>query len=428
MRPAFGAIVAMILVAACDQEEVLPGQRLDIRPALEEAAPAATRIALPAPVARAEWNQKALNPAHSPGHSALTLPLERVWSVDIGRGSSRRHRIYAEPVVAGGRVFAMDSRARLSAVGLNGQVLWARDLTPPGERANDASGGGLAALGGRVYATTGFGELVVLDAASGAEVWRQDLQAAALGAPTVLGDVVYAVSRDSRGWAIDARNGRILWEVAGVPSPAGIDGGAAPAVDGTRAYFPMNSSELIAVDRDGARVWATAVAGARLGRAYAGIDDVTGDPVLAGGIVYAGNPSGRTIAVEAATGERLWTAEEGALSPPVVVGGSVFVVSDANELVRLDARTGDRVWGAQLPLFTTERVRRRQGVYAHYGPVLAGGQLVVASGDGFIRAFDPSTGRLVATTGLPGGAASNPVIANGLLLVTDAGGRLNAYR
>jgi outer membrane protein assembly factor BamB len=428
MRPALGAIAAIVLVAACDQEEILTGQRLDIRPALEQSAPAASRIALPAAVSRSEWNQKALNPAHAPGHSALALPLERVWSADIGRGSSRRYRIYAEPVVAGGRVFAMDSRARLTAVGLNGQTQWARDLTPARDRSSDASGGGLAALGGRVYATTGFGELVVLDAATGAEVWRQDLQAASLGAPTVLGDVVYAVSRDSRGWAIDARNGRILWEVSGVPSPAGVDGGAAPAADGTRAYFPMNSSELIAVDRDGTRVWATAVAGARPGRAYAGIDDVTGDPVLTGGVVYAGNPSGQTIAVEAATGERLWSAEEGALSPPVVVGGSVFVVSDANELVRLDARTGNRIWGVQLPLFTTDRIRRRQGVYAHYGPVLAGGQLVVASGDGVIRAFDPSTGRLVATTELPGGAASNPVIANGLLFVTDADGRLNAYR
>ena len=130
--------------------------------------------------------------------------------------------------------------------------------------------------------------------------------------------------------------------------------------------------------------------------------------MLAGGVVYVGSPSGQTMAIDAATGEPLWRAREGAMSAPVVAGGSVFVVSDANELVRLDARTGARVWGVQLPLFTTARPRRIKGVYAHYGPVLAGGRLVVASSDGNLRAFDPSTGALVASSELPGGAASDP--------------------
>jgi outer membrane protein assembly factor BamB len=314
-------------------------------------------------------------------------------------------------------------------VSLGGQKLWTRDLTPPADSIDDASGGGLAVVGNRVYATTGFGEAVALDAASGAPVWRQDLAAASLGAPTVVGNTVFAVSRDSRGWALDAGNGRVLWEHVGTPATPGIDGGAAPAVDGRLTYFPMTSGELVAVERSGTRAWTTPVIGSRAGRAYAvAYADITGDPVLVGANVYVGNPGGRTMALEAATGEVLWTSREGAMSAPVVVGGSVFLVSDINELVRLDARTGARVWGVQLPLYTTERPRRRKGVYAHYGPVLAGGRLIVASNDGNIRAFDPSTGALVATAALPGGAASNPAVANGLLFVTDADGRLNAYR
>ena len=37
------------------------------------------------------------------------------------------------------------------------------------------------------------------------------------------------------------------------------------------------------------------------------------------------------------SGERIWTADEGALGPVQVAGGSLFLVSDQNELVRLDA-------------------------------------------------------------------------------------------
>jgi outer membrane protein assembly factor BamB len=170
------------------------------------------------------------------------------------------------------------------------------------------------------------------------------------------------------------------------------------------------------------------VIGARPGRAYGAIDDITGDPVLIGNVVYAGNPTGRTMAIDAQSGGQIWSSPEGAMSPPVVAGGNVFVVSDANALVRLDADTGARVWATQLPLFTTTRIRRRKGVYAHYGPVLAGGQLIVASGDGVLRTFDPTTGALTGTAELVDGAASNPVVASRLLFITTADGRLSAYR
>lgn len=429
MKPGLAVIMALVLLVGCGREEILPGQRIDVRAEPDAPVAAATRVGVPGAFSSANWTHKSYNPAHAPGNATLTLPLERLWSVSVGEGNGRKHRIYGDPVVSGGRVYAMDSRARVTAVALGGQTLWTRDLTPPSDSANDASGGGLAVVGNRVYATTGFGQLVALDAGSGAPVWHQNLAAASLGAPTVVGNTVFAVSRDSRGWAVDAGNGRVQWEIVGVPGRSGIDGGAAPAVDGRLTYFPMTSGELIAVERNGTRAWTTPVVGGRAGRAYAvAFADITGDPVLTGGTVYVGNPAGRTMAIEAATGEPLWTSREGAMSAPVVVGGSVFVVSDANELVRLDARSGARVWGVQLPLYTTERRKRRKGVYAHYGPVLAGGRLIVASNDGYIRAFDPSTGALVTTTELPGGAASNPAVANGMLFVTDADGRLNAYR
>ena len=43
--------------------------------------------------------------------------------------------------------------------------------------------GGLAASGNRVYATSGYGELVALDAGSGAVVWRQRFDSPVTGAP-----------------------------------------------------------------------------------------------------------------------------------------------------------------------------------------------------------------------------------------------------
>jgi outer membrane protein assembly factor BamB len=60
--------------------------------------------------------------------------------------------------------------------------------------------------------------------------------------------------------------------------------------------------------------------------------------------------------------------------------------------------------------------------------VLASGRLYVAGSDGALRAFDPRAGGLIAETALPGGAASNPVVAGGTLYVLSGTGQLLAFR
>ena len=136
------------------------------------------------------------------------------------------------------------------------------------------------------------------------------------------------------------------------------------------------------------RSWGAAVAGQRPGRAYAFIGDLTGEPVVSGGTIYAGTAGGRTVAIEAATGRRLWATGEGALNPPLAVGGSVFVVNDQAKLVRMDARTGEVIWKIEMPYYVKDKPKKQIAIYAHYGPVLAGRRIVVASSDGFLRSFD----------------------------------------
>jgi outer membrane protein assembly factor BamB len=237
------------------------------------------------------------------------------------------------------------------------------------------------------------------------------------------------VTRNSVGWAIDARNGRILWQVLGAPSDSGIAGGPAPALSSQLAVFPFASGQMVAaVKGPGTQIWAASVGGKRLGRAFSRISDLTGDPVVAGETIYAGNHSGRAAAFNATTGQLIWSADEGTLGPVWLAGNALFLISDVNRLVRLDAATGETVWAVDLPFFTRNRISRRKATYAHYGPILAGGRLLVASDDGLLRQFDPTDGALIASLPLPGGAASNPVVAGGTLYLVTENGQLHAFR
>ena len=97
-------------------------------------------------------------------------------------------------------------------------------------------------------------------------------------------------------------------------------------------------------------------------------------------------------------------------------------------MLRLDASDGTRVWSTALPNFVKEKPKRRSEIYAHHGPILAGGRLYLASTDGQLRSFDPVSGTLVGTVEIPNGATTAPVVAGGVLYVVSSKGQLHAFR
>ncbi len=439
-----GLLLATAL-AGCERDVILQGERFPVRAPLEESIPVegqadpvapadrpenrSVAISIPGAVANAEWSHKGGSAQHSGPNGKLSATPQLMWSVKIGAGNNRGNRVEASPVVSGGRVYVMDARSTLSAVSLGGAMVWQQDLTAEFDRGGGASGGGLAAAGGRVYATTGFGEVIALDAASGAVVWRHRLDAPSSAAPTIDGKQVIVISRDGAATALSTDTGRVLWQAAGTPDAAGVVGAGSPAVNGDVVILPYSSGEVTAIAADGgARVWGAAVAGKRLGRAYADFGDLTGDPVVSGGVVYIGSAAGRTVAIDGKTGMRIWTTNEGAMNPPLVFGGSVFVVNDEARLVRLDASSGEVIWAQAMPYYVKDKPKKQKAITAHYGPVLAGGRIAVVSGDGQLRLFSPTDGSLIGGVALPGGAASAPALAGGLLFVVNKGGQLLAFR
>ncbi len=427
------AAVSLTVLAACEEPEViLPGAREDIRPAADTET-VATRgskpISVPAQKANASWPQSPGTAAFRTTNAQLRATPQRVWSAPIGKGDSRKQRVTAEPVVAGGLIYTLDSGATVSAVSPQGQKVWSTGLIPASDGDSDATGGGMAYANGVLYVSSGFGRLTALDAKTGVIRWQKRLNATGSGAPLVNDGLLYLVAGDETGWAIDAKDGRIAWQVQGTPSVGNVLGAPAPVVASDLAVFAFGSGDIAATfRRGGISRWNASVAGGRRGRAAAQIVDVTGGPMVSGDTIYIGNHSGRTVAFDSGSGERKWTADEGAVDTVWPAGNSLFQVSDRSQLIRLDAATGAVVWAQDLPGFVKDKPNRRGPIVAHYGPIMAGGRLVIASNDGYLRFFSPVDGTLVHRVEVPGGATTAPVVAGQTLYVVSAKGDLHAFR
>ena len=432
-------LVFILALAGCEKEDpILPGIREGIRdeqvnPAFipnEEASIANDLpLVLPTPTLNAEWTQSIGTELTRVAHPALSKTPQLVWSAPIGAGDSAKTRITADPIVAGGLVYAMDAQSKVSAFTTAGVPVWSVDLVPENESPNQATGGGLAYGDGKIFVTTGFGLLTALEAKTGAEVWQQNMRATGSGSPTYMDGIIYAVSGDDVAWALDANTGRIRWQLSATPDLHNVLGGPAPALSQKYAVFAYGAGEFQGAFRKGGlRLWDAQVAGQRPGFASARVGDITGDPVIVGDHIYTGSHSGRTVALNLANGERLWTAKDGPLNRVWPAGNSIFMITDRNELVRINAENGRRIWGKALTFFKSKRPKRQARIIAHQGPIIAGGQLIVASDDGFIHFYNPTTGAETGTVPLPGGASSNPVVAGGTLYVVTSNGKLLAFR
>jgi outer membrane protein assembly factor BamB len=393
------------------EEEKLPGERVpvitgqdaqDIDPAL-----AVRPVSLPAPVTNASWAVPGGNPSNSPGHLALGDSVRKVWTASAGTGSSSKGRLSAVPLVADGKVFTLDAGGRVSAFSAaSGGKLWSADLTPESEKRAEGYGGGLAMEGGRLYAVTGFGTAVGLNPDSGAVLWTHKVGQPVRSAPAAMGGKLFFVSTDSILRCFEGAAGQEIWTARGVPVPATLLSNVSPAIGQRNLVTAFPAGDLTAYNPgSGEPAWKESLARTTETTA-AGILADPARPVIDRGVVFAVSHGGKMIAVSEATGERLWTRNVISTQMPWVAGEAVFVVDVRGKLMALSRTDGKVRWTTDLP-----------GEARWSGPVLAGGKLWLASGEGQLISVDAKSGQQMGSVDLGEKVFVTPVVAGGRMYI-----------
>src|SRR5213079_2727124 len=115
---------------------------------------------------------------------------------------------------------------------------------------------------------------------------------------------------DNQLQALSVDGGRKLWSHNGIPETAGLLGGAAPAVEGEIVVVAYSSGELFALRvENGRAVSSDNLAASRNVNAVAGLADIRGRPVIDRGRIFAVSHSGRMVAINLRTGDRVWEQE-----------------------------------------------------------------------------------------------------------------------
>ncbi len=432
------AVLTPLALAGCDtiegwfstKKDPLPGKREPLGALrrgfnADENVPAVT---LPLPVRDMEWPQTAGGPTHLMGHLSANETLKPAWTADLGEGGGYRRSILAQPVVANGVVFTMDSDSVVTAFNFsNGARLW---RTPTVNEDLDSSnvGGGLCWAGGTLYAVNGMAELLALDAAKGTVRWRHSIDVPARSAPTVAEGRIFLTTIDSRLLALSADDGHQLWSYQATKAATTILGSPAPAYAQGIVVAGFGSGELTAVRAESGNViWTD---GLGLAESQSGIVDflaIRGEPVIYNNQVFATGLGGLTIADDLLTGRRVWERRVASENTPWIAGDWMFLISTDQQIGALGINDARVSWVASLPRW--ENPEKKKDEITWFGPVLAGSRLIVLGTNERGLALDPATGATVATMTLSDKPAPfTPVVVDGTLLTVTDDGKLTAWR
>jgi outer membrane protein assembly factor BamB len=245
----------------------------------------------------------------------------------------------------------------------------------------------VAVANGFVYVGSTDNHLYAMDTESGVVVWSfrtgGDVDDLAAGDGRV-----YAVSHDFNLYAVDAFSGALVWEVP----------------YGTLFEEPVDVDGVVYVGQDAF----DAATGSLLWESTAPLQTSAS---VVGGVVYEGGSTGfvgNVYALDAATGNVIWTAATGATtapSAPAVAGGVVYAQA-GSQLYAFEAESGAKLWQAAIG-----------GQAFSNSPAVGGGIVYTRAAGAVIRAFDAASGRVLWSVTLGGGNSfsSAPALANGVL-------------
>ena len=394
----------------------------DIDPALANVA-----VTLPPAYINEAWAQPGGNASKSPGHVELSQGLKRVWTASV-KGANPRARLAASPVMSDGRLYVVDTTARVTAFDANtGAQIWSNALEVKNDGKSSRYGGGVSATATNVFATNGVGDVASLAADTGALIWKKRPAGPLRGAPTLSNGNLYVMTQDNQIYALRQSDGEPQWNEAGPVAASGIFGVGAPAAAQGTVIAGYSSGELAAYRYENGRsLWSDTLSRTAMSTSVSTLTDIDADPVIDRGRVFALGKGGRMASYELVSGQRIWEINIAGISTPVAVGEWVFVMTDEAKLLCVARSSGKVRWISKLQRFKNEK--KKKGPISWYGPVLAGGRLIVANSHGAIWSISPEEGAATEIFDVKNDVSLAPIVANNTLYILDDSGRISAFR
>ncbi|QFU75090.1 outer membrane protein assembly factor BamB [Halioglobus maricola] len=335
-----------------------------------------------------------------------SVKIKKLWSVGVGNGQGKG--LYKlQPVIDSGTIYAASADGEVKAVSLSsGKQQWKADL-------DTSLSGGVGVYGDALLVGSSDGSVLKLSASNGEVLWSTRLQGEVLAPPQGNGRVVVAQTYDGKLQGLDFATGERLWAYDSNVPVLTIRGTSTPILNNNTVYAGFASGRVLAFDADtGAIDWEVRVAISQGRSEIERIVDVDGTMALIGSELYAASYQGRVVAIDAASGRKVWQKDVSSFAGVSQGFGNVYVTDDDGTLSAY-LRNGQGLRWQQDALSFRELSR----------PTPVSSYVAVTDFEGVLHLVSQVDGEFVGRTKLGGGGARADMLADGnrLYVYTNKG-------
>jgi len=340
------------------------------------------------------------------------LSVADAWSVGMG-GGEEVMRLSLSPALDGSTLYMAGHDGDVAAVDAeSGRGGWRTDL-----KLHLSAGPGAA--DGLVVVGSPDGDVVALNTADGSERWRVRLLGEILARPAVGRSHVVVHTVDGRVHGLRAADGTTDWTYEQPVPRLSLRGSAPPVIDGDTVFCAFDNGKVAALNpTDGELLWSATVAAPSGRTELARLVDIDSAVDVAGEDIYVVGFQGR-LAMLARDSGQIWWARDLSSYRGLALDDSMLYVSTAEGVVvAVSRRDGTELWRQE-----GLRMRRLSA------PAVVGDAVVVGDFEGYLHFLDRTSGEMIARTRAGGDPiSSRPLVAGGLVIVQDDGGRVSAFR
>jgi len=307
---------------------------------------------------------------------ALTLN----WKLDT-RAAANRASYRLRPLLLGNRVYSIDTGGTVVCVDVaSGKRLWRYDTELAA----------ITGLGGderMLIATSQDGDIAAYrNVDKGMEIlWRTRIDSEIRATPVVDAEQVFVRSVDGKLRSLAASDGRQQWVVSGRVPSLSLTGNSEPLVRGELVFAGFDDGKLVAYDRSRGQVrWESTISLPAGRTEVERLVDLDGSFVLRDGVIYVVSYQGRLAAVQAVSGDLLWSRQFSSFQSIAIDDDALYLSADNSDIWSIDRRTGTAFW--------KQDVLHARKITA---PSIIDDKLVVADLDGYLHWFDKADGKLL---------------------------------
>ena len=313
-----------------------------------------------------------------------TTKMTRNWRTNLGDGFKQGGAIIS-PVLLGDSIYAASPNGKIDRISAEtGKSIWRKSLKKVNITAGMGIGGGLVLFG------TDEGVVYALNQSDGSVAWQKQLSSEILASPVIENDIVVARTGDGKVVGMASYDGEVIWTISRQLPKLTLRGDSRPLLYGGVVFTGFSDGTLAALEaKNGRALWDFPISFARGTSEIDRLADIDTNPLLVSDFIYVSSYQDITHALNIKQQRIEWSVDVSSFNSLAYDAAHLYISDKSGVVHQIDRASGKKLWSQDgLKLFSVS------------APISVGPFVVVADGKSNLYVMNKSDGSYAGRHGI----------------------------